>query len=537
MIFRLYKQKNKNTQDSVKMYRILGVFIVFKVFEKMKINIIRVVKKINETVLGGKEMKRRAVAMLMAAIMTVSLSACGNSSGITEGASNAAEEVKTTDNTTEAEPGSKENVQEETEEDITETQDNGQAKSEKGEDSKLSVMVTWSDDGDVVARTGNELLEKLQEKYPDLELSVEVVAHDLYEDKLKTLMATNSLPDIFQSLPGLMPSMYDNEQIMDLAPEIAADSEWSGRMDEGAFNDYTFDDQILGVPQSMIVSSMMIYNKAIFEECGIKEFPKTVEDFEEAVTAIKDKGYIPLACGNKEGYMISSQIMPSILFRYADLDWYDSLKNGQGAKFTDPCMVAAITELKKLTDMGLFNEDVNSQEELLGNSYYYDGKAAMLMGGYWVTGNVVKNASDEVLKNSDTAMFPPTSEKPGNGKYMSGGQGWGVAVNSRLEGAEKEIAIDFVKSLSDPDIQAKIAGEGSIPCAKTSEIDNSSQSDLEKAMFKMFEGYEVVPNPEIQFNATYVSTAEDGYQELTIGSLTPEQLSEKLQSAYEEGQQ
>lgn len=51
------------------MYRILGVFIVFKVFKKMKINIIRVVKKINETVLGGKEMKRRAVAMLMAAII------------------------------------------------------------------------------------------------------------------------------------------------------------------------------------------------------------------------------------------------------------------------------------------------------------------------------------------------------------------------------------------------------------------------------------------------------------------------------------
>ena len=53
----------------------------------------------------------------------------------------------------------------------------------------------------------------------------------------------------------------------------------------------------------------------------------------------------------------------------------------------------------------------------------------------------------------------------------------------------------------------------------------------------MFENYEVVPNPEIQFNATYVSAAEDGYQELLIGTLTPEQLAEKLQAAYEEGQQ
>lgn len=308
-------------------------------------------------------------------------------------------------------------------------------------------------------------------------------------------------------------------------------------MVEGAFNDYTFDGKILGVPQSMIVSSMIVYNKAIFEECGLKEFPKTVEEFENAVTQIKNKGYIPVACGNKQGYMVSSQVMPSVLFRYVDLDWYESLKDGKGAKFTDDCMVQAITEMKKLADMGMFNEDVNSQEELLANSYYYSGKAAMLMGGFWISGNVVNNASEDVLANSEVAMFPGTAEKPENAKYMSGGQGWGVSVSSALEGEEKAIALDFVKSLSDPEVQAQIAAGGSIPCAETAEYDSSGQSELVQRMFAMFENYEVVPNPEIQFNATYVSAAEDGYQELLIGTLTPEQLAEKLQAAYEEGQQ
>ena len=469
-------------------------------------------------------MKRKVIAVLLTLVMAVSMTACGSGSGTQE----AAPAPSAQDNKQDADGA---------QDAAAETKEPAENQAGTGKDCSLSVMVTWSDDNDISAKTGNEMLQKLQETYPDLELNVEVVAHDLYEDKLKTLMATNSLPDVFQTLPGLMPSMYDNEQILDLAPEVAADAQWSGRMVEGAFNDYTFDGKILGVPQSMIVSSMIVYNKAIFEECGLKEFPKTVEELENAVTQIKNKGYIPVACGNKQGYMVSSQVMPSVLFRYVDLDWYESLKDGKGAKFTDDCMVQAITEMKKLADMGMFNEDVNSQEELLANSYYYSGKAAMLMGGFWISGNVVNNASEDVLANSEVAMFPGTAEKPENAKYMSGGQGWGVSVSSALEGEEKAIALDFVKGLSDPEVQAQIAAGGSIPCAETAEYDSSGQSELVQRMFAMFENYEVVPNPEIQFNVTYVSAAEDGYQELLIGTLTPEQLAEKLQAAYEEGQQ
>lgn len=406
-----------------------------------------------------------------------------------------------------------------------------------GEDCSLSVMVTWSDETDPVARTGLRMLDKLQEKYPDLELNVEIVANDLYSDKIKTVMATNSLPDIFLALPGLAKNAYDNDQILDMAPILEEDQEWSDRMLEGAFNDFTFEDAILGMPQSMVECSMIVYNKSIFEECGITEFPQTIEEFEEAVTTIKENGYIPVACGNKVGYMVSSQVMPSILFRYADQEWYDSVKNNTGGKFTDDCAVEAITELKKLADLGMFNEDVNSQEELLANSYYYDGKAAMLWGGYWITKNVVVNASEDVLENSEVAMFPGTSENPENAKYMPGGQGWGLSLNNRLEGDEKVIALDFLKSLSEPEIEAELVEGGCLPCAESAEYDLSGEHRLISDMFAMFDNYVMVPTPEIQLNASYVAASYDGYQELLIGTLTPEELAEKLQDAFEEGEE
>lgn len=406
-----------------------------------------------------------------------------------------------------------------------------------GKDCELSVMVTWSDETDAVARTGLQQLEKLQEKYPDLKLNVEVVANDLYQDKVKTLIATDSLPDIFQALPGLMTNAYDNDQIMDLAPILAEDTEWSDRMLEGAFNDFTFGDTILGVPQSSIVCSMIVYNKAIFEECGITEFPKTVEDFEKAVVAIKEKGYIPVACGNKVGYMIASQIMPSVLFRYVDTDWYESFKNQTGAKYTDENAVAAITEMKNLADMGMYNEDVNSQEELLANAYYYNGQAAMLWGGYWITKNVVVNATEDVLANSAVATFPGTAENPDYASYIPGGQGWGLSLNSSLEGDEKAIALDFVKSLSEPEVQSEIIEGGCLPIAESAEYDLSGEHPLITEMLDMIDAQVMVPTPETQLNASYVAATYDGYQELLIGTLTPEQLAEKLQTAFEEGEE
>jgi raffinose/stachyose/melibiose transport system substrate-binding protein len=405
------------------------------------------------------------------------------------------------------------------------------------DDLSIRVFSTWSStDSNIGAVTANKVLAKFKAAHPDAKLIEEVVAHDLYEDKLKVLMATDDLPDIFQSLPGLMPAMFDNKQILDLRPVIEADREWNGRMLEGAFADFTFSGRYLALPGSMLVSSMIVYNRAIFEKAGIREFPKTMEDFEKAVIVIKKAGYIPVACGNKAGYMITSQVFPSIMWRYVDTTWYQSLKDGKGAKFTDPQMVAAIAELKKLVDLGMFNDDLNSSEELLANGYYYSGKAAMLMGGYWIVSNVDNNASKDVRDNSEVAMMPPTASKPEYGRYMSGGQGWGTVFSSRLTGKRLELAMALAKGFSDPDIQAELATGGSIPCAKPSAYDTSGMSALKKKMYAMFEKYDLVPNTEIQFNAVYVSAAEKGYQELTMGAISPAELAARLQAAYLEGQ-
>ena len=402
----------------------------------------------------------------------------------------------------------------------------------------ISIMSTWSVDsqdatvGDKVARAA---VDRVKADYPDLVIQEEVLAHDLYEDKLKTLMATDSLPDVFMSLSGLMPSMYANGQILDVKPLIQADPEWSGRMLEGSFGDFTFGDNWLAVPGSNIVCSMIVYNKAIFAECGITEFPATYEAFVDACAKIKAKGYIPISCGNKAGYMLTSQVFPSIMWKYVDLDWYQSLKDGTGAKFTDEPMVKAYTALKQLIDMGAFNEDLNSSEELLANAYYYNGKSAMMIGGFWITSFVNDNASEDVKANSDVAIMPPLQDKPENAKYLSGGQGWGTVLSSALTGKRLEAALALLKHFSDPDLQAMLAGGGSLPVAKAAEYDTSDMTELTKKMYKLFEDAVFVPNSEIQFNAAYVSAAEDAFQELSLGSITPEAMAELLQQKYEEG--
>ena len=407
------------------------------------------------------------------------------------------------------------------------------------EQTELTIMHMWSDDmaeqNVAEAVAVRHAIDNFKEKHPEVKVVEEQVSQNAgYESKIKTLAAANELPDVFLALPSMMSMFYDNGQVTDLAPILEKDAEWYDSFSDGAFGDYNFGDTILGVPRCAIMNHVLYWNEDIFKKCGIEEFPKNSTEMLNAVKAIKDNGYIPMSCGNKGKYLIASQIMPGILFKSVDKEWYEKVKNYDGASFEDQEVLEAITYLKDLMDAGLFNEDVNSIDELQARENFYAGKAAMYVEGSWSVSGMISDCPKEILDNTNINVMPPMDGKEELDNQIVTGQGWGFSLNSELSEAEQELAIEFLKEITSPEIQAECVENGLLSVLKETPYDKEKLDPFYEEFLELYDSKDIrVGCPEVQLSVDYMDASYTGYQELSVGNITPEELAKSLQEAHE----
>lgn len=409
------------------------------------------------------------------------------------------------------------------------------------EDAKetFTIMHYWTDEvidqGNAEGIAINDAIEKFKADHPELNVVVETITQDAgYESKIKTLAAADELPDVFVALPSMMNAFYENGQILDLAPVLKEDTEWADTFADGAFGDFTFGDTILGAPRCAIANSILFYNKDIFKKCGIDEFPKNTDEFLDAVKKIKENGYIPIADGNKGQYAIASQVMPGILFKYASNDWYESTRNYKGGSFEDPEPVAAINYLKQLMDAGAFNEDMNSIDVDQARVLYYTEKAAMYCEGSWVVASFINDCDEAVKDNTELTVFPVAPGHEDLDSQIVSGQGWGFSVNSEIDEDKQAVAVDFLKDMTSPEIQAESVEMGLVSVLKDTPYDESKIDPLYNKFLDLYASKATkVGCPEVQLSTDYMDASYTGYQELSVDATTPEDLAATLQAAHE----
>jgi raffinose/stachyose/melibiose transport system substrate-binding protein len=407
------------------------------------------------------------------------------------------------------------------------------------DDQKLVIMHMFTDElveqNNAEAIVFQDAIKRFKESHPDVEVEEEQISQNAgYESKIKTLAAANELPDVFEALPSMMSTFYDNGQVMDLAPVLEEDAEWKDTFTNGAFGDFTFGDKVLGAPRCAIVNHVLYWNKDIFNKCGLTEFPKDSDEFLEDVKILKENGYIPLASGNKGKYMIASQVMPGILFKFVSNDWYESLKNYEGASFEDEDALAAISYMDELMKAGMFNDDVNSIDEFQARQLYYSGKAAMYVEGSWSVSSFITDCDAAVKDNTEMTVFPPVKGKEDLANQMVSGQGWGMALNSNLSDTKKQLAIDFLKELTSPEIQGEGVEKGLLSVIKDTPYDESKIDPFYQKFLDLYNSMDTkVGCPEVQLSTAYMDASYNGYQEMSVGSITPEELAKELQQAHE----
>lgn len=378
----------------------------------------------------------------------------------------------------------------------------------------------------------SDTLNQFREDHPDITIKEEAVAHDPYRDRTTTLGASGELPDIFMANGSMILDFASKDYVASWDDAIKEDTEWSGDFVDGAFDDFKVDDQIYGVPVKMAAVHTIYYNKEIFEEAGIQQFPSTWEDFKKAIMMLKEAGYTPIGMGNRSSVPVGSTLFSTLADRVTGTDWFNGLKNGEN-QFTDPEFIQALETLKELVDLQAFNPDINSIDEGQGESLFYNKEAAMHISGSWFLPRLVNEAPEDIVANTGMAFFPAIEGGKGDAHAVAGGGGWSYAINSQLTGAKKEAAVELIKVLSGEQFAIAQKEISEIPARNVSSYDESKLSPLANEYNSMLEGMSYTPVYDIRLEPALVKTIYQGVQELLIGASTPQQIAEKVQSVVE----
>ncbi|MBD2848374.1 extracellular solute-binding protein [Paenibacillus sp. IB182496] len=397
-----------------------------------------------------------------------------------------------------------------------------------GDQVTLSVMHNWTGQ-DAKATAMRGLLDQFQEDHPDIKLEVEGLATDGLKTRLRTVAAANEMPDLFVMWPGVMTQEFvSGDLIQPIGEYLDSKPEWKDNFIENAFDDYTVDGKIYSAPMNLAPTSFVYYNQAIFDEYGV-EVPKTWDELLAAIETFNQNDVIPIALGNKANWFVQSTIFSSLGDRVTGTDWFLKAVAQDGASFTDPQFVAALDKLQELSEADAFQDGFNSIDENQMVQLYFQGKAAMFISGGWAMANVVKNAPEDILQQTHITILPSVEGGEGDPMSTSGVVGTGMGISSKLEGAEKEAAMELLYALSGPEGQQATL-ESSTLVSYDIPLDESKADPLFVELYNLMQDIKITPVYDAKLSSAAVEVTNNGLQEL-LGGGDPAAIAEKIQNA------
>ena len=184
---------------------------------------------------------KRTISILLALVMILALAACGSGAAKTESTAVSADGSETV----------------------------------SGKITYLTNRTDLDTDGTYAA-----LIAKFNEEYPDVTVEVQSITD--YAGELATRMQTTEYGDVLM-IPDAVPSTAFSKYF----EPFGTVEELSDKYQEGYLYSKWYDGQVYGLAYMCTVQGI-VYNKAVFEEAGITELPKTPDEFLDCLQKIKD---------------------------------------------------------------------------------------------------------------------------------------------------------------------------------------------------------------------------------------------------------
>lgn len=234
-------------------------------------------------------------------------------------------------------------------------------------------------------------IKGFNEKYPNINVNVNVTPWGDYWTKLQTQGSSSTLPDLFWMNGPNFQLYASNGMFEPITSEIKGKYIEMGNYPKALVDLYTLDGVNYGVPKDFDTIAVW-YNKALFAKAGVEE-PKagwTWDDFQKKAKAISDA----LSSGGIYGVAATTEgqagYYDTILQAGGNIISADGKKTGYGT----PEAAAGIKFWADLIANGS-SPNVQQLSDTYGLTWFTSGKVAMYQSGSWqrnaIVGSDVKN--------------------------------------------------------------------------------------------------------------------------------------------------
>jgi raffinose/stachyose/melibiose transport system substrate-binding protein len=372
------------------------------------------------------------------------------------------------------------------------------------------------------------IAQEYEKLHPDVKVELIQESDDSVKGKTKTLVASNSLPDIYFSWTGSWGANFvRGNRAVDLTKVIGPDTDWGKTLTPAAVQAFMYNGKYYGIPL-YLDAKFMGYNKQIFSKLGLSA-PKSFEELLSACEAIRKSGTTPISFGNKEAWpavhYVGQLLAYNVPQKVLEQDF-----NPATAQYSDPGYVASLTQYKQLIDSCTDGASVNGTSYASALQAFTNAKSAMY---YQEIIEFDQSATpDSALKVADFGFFtlPVPADAKGDPKAIEGApEGYMISTASE----NIPLAIDFMKFVTSKEhgqvLSAPPYGQPSATIGGASEANMNPSvvaglKEISSASYLM-PWLDTVNPPRVA--AAWLSSL----QALTGGSMTPEQVMDKVKEA------
>lgn len=265
---------------------------------------------------------------------------------------------------------------------------NSGATNEEPREAELNIMMSFPQYMDQWETYAKQFEEKmLAEENIKVTVNLEMPSSDQYESILQARLSGDDAPDLYTLHCNNLATYNDAGYLYDLSGEALADVIY-----ENVKQTVTIDGKLLAVPIESQAWGVL-YNKAIFEECGLKA-PDTLSDLESICETLKAKGYTPFMLAFQEQWV--PQLMTGLTL--GDIvsgklnDWLERMYKDEGS-------YEEVREIFDVIDLIMANGTDRAMEEgsEAGAADFALGNAAMFVQGTWASNTIMTTNPDMKL--------------------------------------------------------------------------------------------------------------------------------------------
>ncbi|MBU3877897.1 ABC transporter substrate-binding protein [Faecalicatena sp. AGMB00832] len=292
---------------------------------------------------------------------------------------------------------------------------------------------------DVVDTTFKQYIEEFQKLYPNINIEYEGITD--YANDITTRLTTGDWGDIC-----MIPTTVDKDELGNYFTKLG-DKKALSDIYEGKFLEaYSYEGTSYGIP-SMANVQGVVYNKAVFEKAGIKDVPKTPEEFLGALQKIKDNtDAIPLYTNFAAGWTMTAWDAYIDGGATGDPDFaYEGLTKGENP-FSDrgdgTGPYAVYDTLYEAVKQGLTEEDPTTTDWEGSKGMMNKGEIGCMALGSWSITQIQQ--AGENADDIGYMTFPITVEGK---QYASAGGDYNYGINCNSSKDNQIAAMCYIKWL------------------------------------------------------------------------------------------